>query len=208
MRCKLAGQGPSRRELIYALTLGSAAHAFPGFWRWSYALGEPKSESRALQPTYRPLFFSAAQYRTVELLAELILPATEEARHGKILYQPGAADAGVAEFVDFSVGKDVSLQAPFRTGLTWLDQASAPSTSFAASAAAAQNALLQRLAYKRSFREGDTVGQLFFQLIRKYVVMGFYTTEIGLRTLDYPGLTFYAHSPGCPHEGNPEHVGL
>ena len=35
--------------------------------------------------------------------------------------------------------------------------------------------------------------------------MGFYTTRIGLESLDYPGLKFYATSPGCTHHGNPEH---
>lgn len=34
----MAGQGPSRRELLQALALASAASAFPGFSRWSYGL--------------------------------------------------------------------------------------------------------------------------------------------------------------------------
>lgn len=159
-------------------------------------------------PAYQPRFFSPAQYRAVEQLAELILPAGEEIKEGKTVFYPGAADAGVAEFLDFSVSSDPALQAPFREGLAWMDRASAPSASFTASSTAAQGALLTRLAYKRNFRHGDEPGQQFFRLFRKYAVIGFYTTEMGLRTLDYPGLVFYGTSPGCPHEGNPEHVGL
>jgi hypothetical protein len=197
----VAGQGPSRRELLQALTLASAAAAFPGFSRWSYAL----AELRTLQPAYRPVFFSSSQYQTVELLAELILPATHDAA-GKA--QPGANEAGVAEFIDFMVFSDPSLQAEFQHGLQWLDHAAAPAPTFFQSARAQQHAILERLAYKAHQRETEKAGQQFFRLFRKYTVMGFYTTRIGLESLDYPGLKFYAASPGCIHAGNPEHLGL
>jgi hypothetical protein len=197
----VAGQGPSRRELLQALTLASAAAAFPGFSRWSYAL----AEQRTLQPAYRPQFFSSSQYQTVELLAELILPATHDAV-GKA--QPGASEAGVAEFIDFMVFSDPSLQPQFHHGLQWLDQAAAPAPTFFQLAPAQQHAILERLAYKAHERETEKAGQQFFRLFRKYTVIGFYTTRIGLESLDYPGLKFYAASPGCTHAGNPEHLGL
>jgi hypothetical protein len=75
-------------------------------------------------------------------------------------------------------------------------------------APAQQHALLERLAYKPHQRETEKAGQQFFRLFRRYTVMGFYTTRIGLESLDYPGLKFYAASPGCTHTGNPEHLGL
>ncbi len=203
----MAGQGPSRRELLHALTLGSAAYGFSGFWRWRYALAEPKS-SQATLLSYQPRFFSPAQYRTVEQLADCILPAGEEVKNGRTVYYPSASDAGVAEFIDFSAASDPSLHTPFREGLAWMDRASAPSASFVSSSAAAQTGLLTRLAYKRSFRAGEETGQQFFRLFRKYAVTGYYTTEMGLRTLDAPNMVFYGTSPGCSHEGNPEHVGL
>jgi hypothetical protein len=36
-------------------------------------------------------------------------------------------------------------------------------------------------------------------------VTGFYTSEIGFKELDNPGLKFYSESPECPHKGDPEH---
>lgn len=197
----MAGQGPSRRELLQALTLASAAAAFPGFSRWSYAL----AEQRTLAPAYRPQFFSPTQYQTVELLAELILPATHDAAGTA---QPGASEAGVAEFIDFMVFSDQSLQPEFHHGLQWLDHAAAPAPTFFQLAPAQQHAILERLAYKAHQRETEKARQQFFRLFRKYTVMGFYTTRIGLESLDYPGLKFYASSPGCTHAGNPEHLGL
>jgi gluconate 2-dehydrogenase gamma chain len=200
-RLELAGQGPSRRELLQALTLASAAAAFSGFSRWSHAL----AEQQPLQPTYRPQFFSPTQYQTVEQIAELILPPIQDAA-GKAL--PGAREAGVAEFIDFMVFSDPSLQPKFRQGLQWLDHAAAPAGSFFQLVPAQQQALLERLAYKAHQRETEKAGQQFFHLFRRYTVIGFYTTRIGLESLDYPGLKFYSTSPGCTHPGNPEHVGL
>ena len=207
----MAGQGPSRRELLEALGLASAACAFGGFARWSYGLsaGQPQhghAAHRPVHPAYQPQFFSRDQYRSVVLLAELILPATHDAA-GKHR-QPGATEAGVAEFIDFMVASDATLQPLFRQGLAWLDTASSPAASFAALEQVSQTALLERFAYRAKYREGEQQGQQFFRLMRKYTVVGFYTTRIGLESLDYPGLTFYGTSPGCTHEGNPEHAGL
>ena len=205
----MAGQGPSRRELLQALTLAGFASTFSGFSRWSYALAE-EAEPHHHQDApvqiahgdYAPLFFSPGEYRTVEVLTDLILPATEAGS------QPGAKDAGVAEFIDFMVYSDASIQAQFRNGLAWMDTASKPAASFAGLSAQQQNALLERLAYKAKHRDGEKAGQQFFAVIRKYTVMGFYTSRIGLESLDYPGLKFYGASPGCTHQDNPEHVGL
>ncbi|MFZ0806388.1 MAG: hypothetical protein WAN03_09405, partial [Candidatus Sulfotelmatobacter sp.] len=61
------------------------------------------------------------------------------------------------------------------------------------------------LAYQKKFRAGDEAGRKFFNVFREYTVMGFYTSEIGLKELDYPGLRFYAESPACPHKDDPEH---
>jgi gluconate 2-dehydrogenase gamma chain len=206
----MAGQGPSRRELLQALTLASAASAFPGFSRWSYALGATQDAHGAFQqhtvhPVYRPQFFSPVQYRTVEVLADLTLPPIHNSAQAS---QPGAKEAGVAEFVDFMVFSDSALQAPFRQGLQWLDHASNPASSFLSLTAEEQNAILERLAYKAKYRDGEQAGQQFFRLVRRYIVMGFYTTRIGLESLGFPGLTFYTTSPGCTHDGNPEHIGL
>jgi gluconate 2-dehydrogenase gamma chain len=207
----MAGQGPSRRELLQALTLAGVASTFSGFSRWSYALGEETNPHHHHDAPvqighgpYTPQFFFPKEYRTVEVLADLILPATEASSHQ---HQPGAKDAGVAEFIDFMVYSDPSLQAQFRDGLAWLDNASKP-PGFAALPAEQQNALLERLAYKAKYRGSEKAGQQFFQLFRKYTVMGFYTSRVGLESLDYPGLKLYSASPGCTHEGNPEHVGL
>ena len=95
------------------------------------------------------------------------------------------------------VAHEPTLQPAFRQGLAWIDTASAPQT-FTALAPVQQTALLERLAYKRNFRPEEKPGQEFFSVMRRYTVMGFYTTRLGLEALDYPGLRFYAESPSVP----------
>ena len=73
---------------------------------------------------------------------------------------------------------------------------------------AQQTSLLESVAYKNKFRPGEVRGREFFTLVREYTVMGFYTSEVGLKELDYPGLKFYAESPACPHKDDPEHLHL
>src|SRR5271170_2934974 len=158
----MAGQAPSRRELLQALTLAGIASTFSGFSRWSYALGEemdPHDHQDApvqiAHAAYTPQFFSPNEYRTVEVLADLILPATEDSSHQP---QPGAKDAGVAEFIDFMVYSDPSTQAQFRDGIAWLNNASKPAAGFTALSADQQNALLERLAYKAKYRASEKAG--------------------------------------------------
>lgn len=95
---------------------------------------------------------------------------------------PGARDAGVAEFIDFMVAHDPEIQQPFRDGLSSL-----------------QNRKISTEVLLRA---------PVFKLLRRYTVMGYYTTRIGLEELDFPGLKMYSKSPGCPHTNDREHKQL
>ncbi|MGC2160760.1 MAG: gluconate 2-dehydrogenase subunit 3 family protein [Silvibacterium sp.] len=198
----MAGQSPSRRQVLQAFSLAAVAAAAPGFSRWCFALDEtaqePGSEGSS-GAAYVPRFFTPQEYETVEGLTELILPSE---------LGPGAREAGVAEFIDFMVQNDSSLHEPFRSGLAWLDLATGSRRSFAGLPHVEQTRILDRLAYKKYQRADEKAGQDFFKLARQYTVMGFYTTKIGLEALDFPGLKFYATSPGCKHAGDAEHTGI
>ena len=199
----MAGQGLERREVLRILAIAAAASGYPGFQRWSFACDhESGGPVQVKGRTYTPGFFSAAEYATVERLAELIIPSDSS---------PGAREAGVSEFIDFMVGSDPAVQYRFRYGLTWLDAHAG--RLFGASVAklhpAQQTDLLNHLAYRSQYRAGEEEGRAFFKLMREHTLMGFYTTRIGLEQLGYPGLTsFYAELPGCPHPADPEHLHL
>ena len=81
-----------------------------------------------------------------------------------------------------------------RTGLTWLDSHSKAlhGASFIQLAAEKQNILLEPLAYKTKFRESGKTGREFFNTIREYTVMGFYTSEIGWKSFATSYFSSYA----------------
>jgi hypothetical protein len=157
----------------------------------------------------------------VEHLAEMIIPQDDT---------PGAKQAGVAEFIDFMVANRVPVstardirstadaieagseaQIRFVAGLNWINARSQGlfKRDFMECDSEQQNSLLEELAYKEKFKPTTEAGRAFFQMIRDYTVVGYYTTKIGLETLGYPGLqTFWAHMPGCPHGDDPEHKNL
>jgi hypothetical protein len=72
-----------------------------------------------------------------------------------------------------------------------------------------QNSLLEELAYKSKFKPTAESGREFFQMMRTYTVVGYYTTKIGLESLGYPGLrSMWPKMPGCTHPNDPEHAHL
>ncbi|MBZ5667728.1 MAG: gluconate 2-dehydrogenase subunit 3 family protein [Acidobacteriia bacterium] len=195
----MAGQSIERREVLRMLTLAATAATFPGFSKWSFACGHVGNALTQVKPAvYQPLFFTSPEYAMIERLTDIIIPTDDT---------PGARDAGVSEFIDLMVSRDPDLQRDFRTGLKWLNTHSQKTSGaiFLRLNAHQQTSLLESMAYKNKFRPGEEPGRKFFALVREYTVMGFYTSEIGLKELDFPGLKFYAESPSCPHKDDPEH---
>jgi hypothetical protein len=195
----MANQSPDRREILAMLAKVAALSQFPGFSRWACATDTSTASSRP--SNYQPSFFTPSEYELVDQLTEIILPRDDS---------PGARDAGVAEFIDFMVAHDDSLQYPFRTGLAWLNTFAfeKEGANFPKLPATRQEALLKQLAYRVQFSSSTVQGQEFFALFRRYTVFGYYTSRVGLETLDYPGLRVYSASPECPHHDDPEHKHL
>ena len=195
----MAGQSIERREILRILAIAAGVASFPGFSKWSFACGHMDKALAVIKPaTYQPIFFNAFEYALIERLTDLIIPTDDT---------PGAREAGVSEFIDLMVSRDHELQRDFRSGLNWLNEYSQRTwhKSFLMLNADRQISLLKPLAYKNKFRAGEERGREFFELMREYTVMGFYTSEIGLKEVDFPGLKFYAESPSCRHEDDPEH---
>jgi hypothetical protein len=221
----MAGQGIERRRILRYIGIASVASSFPGFRQWTFACSHavarstPPSEARATP--YEPLFFTSEQFRLVEHLTDLIIPADDT---------PGAKAAGVAEFIDFMIANRVPIahhddsrsvaetltrgtaaQIAFVGGLGWLDARSKSQykNSFMDCTPAQQTALLEELAYKSRYAPNTERGREFFHLLRHYTVVGYYTSKIGLESLGYPGLrTAWPKMPGCSHPDDPEHAHL
>lgn len=198
----MANQGADRRTVLEMLAKAAAASQFPGFVRWAFGQEHAHPTPGAPPPpaaNYVPSYFSPSEYHTIDILTGLIIPQDES---------PGAQEAGVSEFIDFLAAHgEEAIRQPMRNGLQWLDATARRDfgESFAGLAATQQMEVLNRIAYRHAGAAGDPQGYAFFRLIRRYTVMGYYTSRAGLAELDYPGLRFYTESPACPHTDDPEH---
>jgi len=151
----------------------------------------------------------------------MIIPADDTA---------GAKEAGVGEFIDFMVANRVAIsprsdirsttdairqgenaRVQLVAGLDWINAHSKSifEKQFLDCTGEQQTNLLEELAYKAKFNPLTENGREFFQLMRDYTVVGYYTSKVGLESLGYPGLrTVWPKMPGCTHLDDPEHLHL
>jgi hypothetical protein len=152
---------------------------------------EPTSQDAARTP-YQPRFFTAHEFATVAVLADLVLPADE--RSG------GAGDAGVPAFIDFMMLDQPARQVPMRGGLAWLDSECVRrfGRAFVDTADAERAAVLHDIAWPARARPEHSQGVAFFSAFRDLVATGFWSSRAGIDDLQYQGNTFVAEWTGCP----------
>jgi hypothetical protein len=141
--------------------------------------------------------FNDHQWRTVQVLCDLIIPADD--RSGS------ATQAGVPEFLDdwiaFRTDQDLNqnLQAQILGGLMWLDRESNRlfEKDFASAAPDQQKQILDRIAYPKKVAKDDHPWAMFFSEFRTLTVSGFFSSKMGVGDLPYLGNTAVAEWKGC-----------
>jgi hypothetical protein len=188
----LAGSAAGQEFLASWLPAADGAGA--AHMHHSAAQAEPAAMPAA------PQFFSPEEYRTVEILTELIIPTDD---------QPGAKEAQVARYIDFVVFSaaefEPQLQKEWTEGLATLTKLSQQKYghAFRDLSAAQQEALLTEMSLPEHDRTKSHPGFAFYRLVKGMTVEGFYTSKIGLvDVLGYQGRTYLSEFPGCTH---PEH---
>jgi gluconate 2-dehydrogenase gamma chain len=153
-----------------------------------------RQTARQAGVAYTPKFFTPAEYQTVRILSDLIIPKDE--RSG------GAVDAGVPEFMDFTMVDQPARQVAMRGGLAWLDLECQRrfDKTFVGASEAERRAVLGDLATYGELKAGLTHGQAFFRSFRDLTATGFWTTKIGFDDLGYIGNTVVPKWDGCPPE--------
>jgi gluconate 2-dehydrogenase gamma chain len=142
---------------------------------------------------WRLRVLTAHEWATVVVLGDWILPADETSG--------SASEAGVPEFIDdwleFQGG---NLLEEIRGGLVWLDAASLRyfGKDFFDCPSDRQREMLDRIAYPAKAAVGDATGVAFFNRMRDLVLSGFYTSEMGIRSLPYVGNEPQSEWHGCP----------
>jgi hypothetical protein len=183
----------SRREVVGLLASLPLAVSL----RWP-----PGQIERALQflsgirsgGVYEPKFFTAAEWQTVRVLADLVIPADE--RSG------GATDAGVPEFMDFMMLDRPDQQLWMRGGLAWLDAESTRRSGrrFTEADDRQRRALLDDIAWPARSAPRLSQGVAFFTAFRDLTASGFWSSRIGVADLQYQGNTVVPEWTGCPSE--------
>ncbi len=195
----------SRREALKIIGAVGVTCAFPFSANELYGQHVHPSGETAFQeakPDSAPRFFTPAELLVISRLTDLIIPPTET---------PGAAAAGVSQYIDLVVNEDPKLQGIFRQGLPRLDTMSESmfsSSAFLQLTEAQQVEILTSLseaAEQKALPKQDVAGgdAAFFKAIKSLTADGYYTSRIGLlQELGYNGDTYLA---AFPESRIPEH---
>ena len=188
----------SRRDVLKTFTIGVSAGSVLRMIPLQAAaqVHQMVREERAQAPAggYTPKFFSAHAYQTLRSLCQTIIPPDEKAG--------GALEAGAPEFIDLLTSENHEYQLTLGGGLAWLDSTCSDRYGkvFLECAAAQQTEVLDQIAYRENARKDPALGPgvKFFSLLRDLTTDGFFTSEIGIKYLEYIGNTYLAEFPGCP----------
>lgn len=162
------------------------------------------ADEKTFQGEYKVKYFNEHEFRTLERLSELIVPADEGG--------PSARDGGAPEFIDLLASQNPELAAIFTGGILWLDNAALKRSGkrYAEASESEQTELLDMLvAAERSDTGEDTKwpsdeyprfqvfgiktssgmrrGLEFFLWARLLIVDAYYTSPAGIKDIGFMG---------------------
>jgi hypothetical protein len=179
----------NRRYLLKAAVVAPTAvlvHLAPGVAAASPSSGATEAE-------YTPKVFNPHQWKTLQVLSDLILPADGQSG--------SATAAGVPEFIDdwLTLHEDL-LKTEVLGGLAWIDMECNRhfGRDFADCSEAQQKQILDRIAYPANAAPEDSGAVAAFNRIRDLVLGGFYTSKMGVAELQYQGNKMLESWDGCP----------
>src|SRR5690348_11309696 len=187
----------SRRSILKSLTMGAAAtsvlRVIP-LQAAEHAHRMIMAEKKAAAGAYTPKYFDAHGYKTLQALCGTIFPADSDSG--------GAVEAGAPEFIDLLTSENKDYQTVLGGGIMWLDGACIDryGKTYLDCAAQQQKEILDKIAYRKNAVADPSLNQgvAFFSFLRNMTADGFFTSEIGIKYLDYVGNTFLKEFPGCP----------
>ena len=200
--------GVNRREMLRLLSAAPLAAGFTWTHAEVAAAHEVRQAAQAVAGAYAPKFFSAHEWETVGVLADLIIPRDE--RSGS------ATDVGVPAFIDALMLDEPVLplesqrQTAMRGGLAWLDLECQRrfDKTFVGCADAERTAVLDDISWPVPEPAPGTLppvpdfapGRTFFFSFRDLTASGFWTTKVGMADLQFMGNRAVAEWTGCPDE--------
>jgi gluconate 2-dehydrogenase gamma chain len=180
--------GPTSAALVWTPAEARAALERSGRSAEAFALQAGASTA------FTPRFFTAHEYSTVTILADLIVPRDE--RSGS------ASDAGVPQFMDFMMIDQPRRQVAMRGGLALIDRLTRQRAGkrFTDATDAQRRRVLDEIAYTSNPDPSLAHAVAFFSSFRDLTASGFWSSRMGVADLSYEGNTFVAEWNGCPDE--------
>ncbi len=145
-----------------------------------------------------PLTFDEPQRHTALALCATIIPADGDS--------PGAAEVGVADFIDEWISAPYAAHASDRelivAGLTWLEAESQRrfGNRYVNLVARQQHAICDDICYVKTAKPEFQRAAAFFKRYRDLTAGGYYTTPAGMKAIGYTGNVPLAAFDGPPPE--------
>src|SRR5688572_2413996 len=192
---EVPADGIPRRAALQALLSGAAAFALPTAIAAKHPIHQhlanpaaiEQAQQRAAAAPAAPVFLDAHQVKTLDVLAEAIVPGSTAARVAPFIDQLLAVDSGENQRAFLGALGGFDMIAITRHGKAWIGIT-----------AAQQDALL------REASTADVKTSAFgghFQNLKDWIAGAYYSSEIGMRELGWDGNVFHAQLPGCTHPG-------
>jgi gluconate 2-dehydrogenase gamma chain len=174
----------NRRDLLRGIAL--SATTLGGFSLEAAQLVHGIAAAEKGSGAYKPKAFTPHEFRTLQKLADFIVPADDRS--------PGAVEAGAPEFIDLLASQNPELSAIYTGGIAWLDRSMERlyGANFITAKPEQQTAMLDLIAYRKNEAPPLAPGIRFFDWARRMVVDAYYTSPIGVKDVGYMGNTSVA----------------
>jgi hypothetical protein len=188
-----SGDGIKRRTMLQTLLGGvSAGLAIPAVADGQHpvqhhlasAAGIEQAQKKAAAAAYKAEFLDAHQLKTLETLAETIVPGSTTAKVAPFLDQLMAVESPQNQRAFLGALGAFDMAAIQKHGKAWK-----------LITAAEQDAFLQEASSK------PVKLAPAFQNLKGWISGAYYSSEPGMRELGWTGNVFHAEMPGCTHPG-------
>jgi hypothetical protein len=189
-----APEGIARRAVLQTLLGGvSAGLAAPALVEAQHpvqhhlanAAGIEQAQKKAAASAYKPELLDAHQLKTLEVLAEAVVPGSTAAKVAPFLDQLIAVESARTRSAFLGALGAFDMAAVERHGKPWK-----------AITAAQQDAVLQEASV---VEPGKSTLQPAFQNLKGWIAGAYYSSEPGMRELGWTGNVFHQELPGCTH---------
>jgi hypothetical protein len=156
-----------------------------------HAMAALERQAQGAAP-YRPKYFKPDEWKEIRIIVDLIIP--RDARSGS------ATDAGVPEFMDWLCNDDPAAFAWMREALRWMDAFAydAFHRAFANCTDAQRRELLDQVAWPKKSKRELAGGVNHFNRLRDFTASGFFSSQVGVKDLQYMGNVAVPDWKGCP----------